>query len=70
MNDEWKEKELESKFWLKIVASMIIGVLCLVAIIFTYDYQKDAQYLRAGYQKTAIMGPVGFKWQKTPGGAK
>ena len=65
MNDRWKEKELENKLLLRIIGCMIIGVLCLVAIVFTYDYQKDAQYLKAGYQKTAIMGPVGFKWQKT-----
>ena len=59
-----KEKLLEAKFWIIVWTRIIIGIIFIVITIVTYDYFKDHQYITAGYQKTVVLGPVGYQWNK------
>ena len=63
--DRWEEeKKLNNKFWIEVWTRIGIGVICLAFIGVTYDYFKDHQYITAGYQKTVVLGPVGYQWNK------
>ena len=56
----------ENKFWLRL-CGILGGVICLFTLIcFYWDYKKDVDMARMGFQKTVVMGSDFTYFQKVP----
>ena len=55
---------MEDKFWLKLWAMVLAGVVVVILSAMLYDYKIESQAFEAGYQQEMVPGNAYSVWRK------